>query len=188
VVCGGGSAGVTERLYAETAKKISDGMITSAKDLAREFIGRVPSDRDFEASFATQTVRRGWLARYYLIALEKAANDETQPELVPNADREQLNLEHVLPRKAEPADWPHFGDDELSDMKLMLGNQVLLRAADNTSLGNGPFKSKREVLANSKLKLTREVGDSEDWTPEDIRCRQARLAVLAVKTWRRSIE
>lgn len=186
-VVGGGSAGVTERLYAETAREVSVGTLTTAAGIARRFAQRVPTDRDFRTVFATHTVRRGWLARYYLVALEKAENGEAQPELVPNTDRSQVNLEHVLPKNATPADWPAFTADELNDMKLMLGNMVLLRAADNTRLGNGGFESKRSVLADSQLSLTREVGLEPDWTPDAIRARQERLADLAVTTWRRGV-
>ena len=84
--------GVTERLYAETAREVSEGAVATAAEIADRFSQRVPTDRDFRALFATHTVRRGWLARYYLIALEKAANGEAQPELVPNTDQTQVNL------------------------------------------------------------------------------------------------
>lgn len=186
-VTGGGSAGVTERLYAEAAREISDGRLTSASAVANKFADRVPTDRDFKSVFATSTVRRGWLARYYLVALEKTAAGEEQPELVPNTDRTEVNLEHVLPRNADPGDWPTFSRDELADMKLMMGNQVLLRQKDNTSLGNGDFASKRPILLQSKLLLTKEVGQREAWTPDAIKERQTRLADLAVRTWRRGI-
>lgn len=186
-VVGGGSAGVTERLYAETAREVSEGRVTTAAQIADRFTQRVPTDRDFRSVFATHTVRRGWLARYYLIALEKSVNGEGQPELVPNADKNQVNLEHVLPKNADAGDWPSFTPDELNDMKLMLGNMVLLRAADNTGLGNGSFEAKRPTLSASKLALTKEVGMESDWTPEAIRARQERLAELAVTTWRRGV-
>ena len=186
-VVGGGSAGVTERLYAETAREVSEGVVSSAIEIAARFSDRVPTDRDFRTVFATQTVRRGWLARYYLVALEKTVSGEAQPELVPNTDKAQVNLEHVLPKNAIATDWPAFSPDELNDMKLMLGNMVLLREADNNSLGNGGFQSKRAALAASELKLTKEVGVEPDWTPERIRARQDRLAGLAVATWRRGV-
>ncbi|MGY1914435.1 DUF262 domain-containing protein [Blastococcus sp. SYSU DS0973] len=187
-VVGGGSAGVTERLYAESAREVSTGSLATAQAIAEKFSTKVPTDRDFKTVFATHTVRRGWLARYYLIALEKTASGESQPEFVPNADSSEVNLEHVLPRNAVPTDWPAFTPDELSDMKLLMGNQVLLRVSDNTSLGNGPFSEKRRVLAGSSLALTREVGELDDWTPQAVWDRQERLAELAVKTWRRTTE
>jgi len=185
-VVGGGSAGVTERLYAESARDVTNGTISTAAEIAARFLERVPTDRDFEAVFATHTVRRGWLARYYLVALERTAQGEEQPELVPNVDRDQVNLEHVLARNAIRAEWPLFDDDEFSEMKLMMGNQVLLRKTPNDELGNGPFSSKRAVLAESNLALTRQVGELDDWTPEALRTRQLELAKLAVATWKRT--
>lgn len=186
-VVGGGSAGVTERLYAEAAREITEGALADASAVADKFADSVPTDRSFETIFATHTVRRGWLARYYLLALERTELGEAQPELVPNADRTEVNLEHVLPRNPDAADWPTFSADELVDMKLLIGNQVLLRADDNTSLGNGPFSAKRAVLAASKLHLTKEVGELADWTPEAIRTRGERLGQLAVQTWPRHV-
>ncbi len=187
-VVGGGGAGVTERLYAESAREVSQGSISTAYQIAEKIADRVPTDGDFRAVFSTHTVRRGWLARYYLIALEKTAQEETQPELVPNTDSSEVNLEHVLPRNPTASDWPAFSREELSDMKLMMGNQVLLRAEDNSELGNGDFASKRDVLRSSQLMLTREVGECSDWTPTQIKRRQERLAELAVRTWRRDVE
>jgi len=186
-VVGGGSAGVTERLYAEAAQGLSDGTLADSQAVTEKFADFVPRDGAFTASFATHTVRRGWLARYYLVALEKTRNGEAEPELVPNTDRSQVNLEHVLPRNPDTNDWPAFTADELNDMKLLIGNQVLLRAADNTELGNGPFSEKKAVLTASKLELTKEVGACDDWTPATIRERGERLGADAVATWPRSL-
>ena len=71
-------------------------------------------------------------------------------------------------------------------MRLMLGNQVLLRKSHNRQIGNRPFSVKKRVLAASDLVLTQEVGNEVDWTPAAIRERQARMAELAVSVWRRT--
>jgi hypothetical protein len=186
-VVGGGSAGVTERLYAEAGQGLSDGTLADSRAVTEKFLDSVPTDGAFAASFSTHTVRRGWLARYYLVALEKTRNGEAEPELVPNTDQSQVNLEHVLPKSPDADDWPVFSADELNDMKLLIGNQVLLRASDNTELGNGTFIKKKVVLAASQLKLTQEVGVCDDWTADTIRERGERLGAAAVKTWPRSL-
>lgn len=185
-VSGGGSAGVTERLYAEAAKGVSDGTLVTAAAVADRFIKNVPADGTFSQAFATSTVRRGWLARYYLLALERTNSGEEEPELVPNSDTDAVNLEHVLPRNPEASDWPAFTEDEIGDMKLLIGNQVLLRKSDNTAIGNGPFATKQAVLAASKLELTNQVGKLHDWTPKTITDRGAALGALAVKAWPRT--
>jgi hypothetical protein len=185
-VVGGGSAGVTERLYALAAKKVTDGDLTDAASIATFFSDSVPSDGRFERAFQDLTVRRGWLARYYLYALELAANGDAEPELVPNQNVDQVNLEHILPRNPKASDWPSFNMEELQSMRLLLGNQALLRKSHNAQIGNRPFASKKPILAASDLVLTSGIGALEDWTPAKIRARQERMAELAVTVWARA--
>lgn len=145
-VVGGGSAGVTERLYAETAKKVTDGTVTTTSQIADLFVEKVPSDTDFERSFALVSVRRGWLARYYLHALEKRYRRDTHsPELTPTQDWEEANLEHVLPKSFDPVLWPQFTAEQHDAWYLSLGNQVLLAKSENEALGNAGFSSKKIV-------------------------------------------
>jgi hypothetical protein len=185
-VSGGGSAGVTERLYAEAAKKVTDGDITTASQLADLFKARVPSDVDFERAFSVMTVRRGWLARYYLHELEREARRELgASELVPSVDWEVANLEHVLPKSYDPELWPDFSKEEHEAWVLGLGNQVILTVEENTRLGNASFEEKAPVLAQSDLVLTTEVGDAQGgkWNVDAVKQRQERLAALAVRAW-----
>jgi hypothetical protein len=183
-VAGGGSAGVTERLYAETGKKVTDGTITSTAEIVEEFRDKVPSDTDFERAFSVVTVRRGWLARYYLHALEKERRRGTSSgELTPSQDWEEANLEHVLPKSYVEANWPQFTRESHAAWYLSLGNQAILAKDENEDIGNESFAVKAPVLAGSSLELTSEIGLSPTWTAEDIQERQARLAALAVKAW-----
>jgi len=185
-VVGGGSAGVTERLYADAAKQVSEGTLTTAAQIAATFDSNVPLDREFKRAFEDLTVRRGWLARYYLSALELAEEGQSEPELVPNQNVDQVNLEHVLPRSPEAAEWPAFNPEELQNMRLLLGNQALLKKSHNTQIGNEPFSTKQPILAASDLKLTAEIGAKSDWTPATIRERQTKMAEMAVTVWPRN--
>lgn len=123
--------------------------------------------------------------RAYSWELERATTSESEPELVPNENVDQVNLEHVLPRNAEPSEWAAFDADELQNMKLMMGNQALLRKGHNTLIGNEPFEVKKPILAASTLRLTKEVGEEADWTPATIQDRQNRMAAHAVRVWKR---
>lgn len=107
--------------------------------------------------------------------------------MVPNTDRDQVNLEHVVGQKANSADWPTFSVSEFEDMKYRLGNLVLLRKSVNNQLGNGDFGSKKDALAASILTLTKAVGELDDWTPAAITKRQDDLAELAVRVWPRRV-
>lgn len=185
-VVGGGGAGVTERLYASAAKKVTEGELATAASIADYFSESVPSDGRFERGFQDLTVRRGWLARYYLSALELAATGGAEPELVPNQNVDQVNLEHVLPRNPSSADWPAFSPEELQTMRLLMGNQALLRKSHNTQIGNEAFSVKRPIFQASGLTLTKEISAYDEWTPAAIIERQARMAALAVGIWARS--
>jgi len=94
----GSSAGTLERAYSERAKDITKGIITTGKGLIAELRPLIPTDADFEAAFATARVTKSDIARYYLRAIERQMAGENEPELVPNDNAEQVNLEHVLPR------------------------------------------------------------------------------------------
>ena len=104
-MAGGGSTGTTERLYAESAKKVTEGSPPAATGCSQRVRNRGSGDLAFQQAFAVANVRRSWLARYYLRALERAKRNEAQPELVPNQDVDEVNLEHVLPRNPNAQDW-----------------------------------------------------------------------------------
>lgn len=185
LVVGGGSAGTVERLYATAAQRVTDGGVTSVSQVRELFLSKVPVDAAFKDSFGIMAVKKPWQARYYLTVLENASKGDCQPELVPNEDVEKVNLEHVLPKNPSPEWLVCFTPDEAQAMTLMLGNQVLLRERSNRAVGNAAFATKKAVLADSRLALTKEVGLSDDWTPDRIRERQGRLAELAVNVWKR---
>ncbi|HEX4962664.1 MAG TPA: DUF262 domain-containing protein [Thermoanaerobaculia bacterium] len=182
LVHGGLGGGVLEDNYCERAKSIHAGSITSAKQLASAMTGVVPTDKAFESAFATASVAQAYLARYYLRALEKQAQGQAQPELVPNANEEEINLEHVLPLKPE-GNWPEFDEDTARAVQRRIGNLVLLKQKLNASLKSAPFNKKRVALASSQYALTKEVGKISKWGAAAIATRQQRLAKLAVSAW-----
>ncbi len=184
-VSGGGSAGVVEGLYARTAREVTDGMLATAASIAARF-GSVPDDGTFQRAFAIAQVWRPALGRYYLRVLERDAMNDDEPELVPNEDVEDVNLEHVLPKGAEEADWPTFTREERSAYVFRLGNQALLKKSENRRIGNQPFAAKKRAFENSSLATTQEVGALDAWTPAAVDDRQARMAQRAVAIWRRT--
>jgi hypothetical protein len=186
IVVGGGSAGTTERLYAETAQAVTERTINDASGVATRFEAFVPNDLAFETAFTTFDVSRSWLARYLLTALEGQQIADPEPELVPNENVDQVNLEHVLPKNPDPSWAASFSSDQAQAMVLRLGNQALLRKTHNRRIGNQSFAVKQPILAASDLELTREIGRGTEWTPADIESRQRRMAALAVAAWRRS--
>lgn len=186
LVVGGIGSGATETVYVNAAVRIREGKISAVAELFEALKDIIPSDERFRSSFAAFAPPTNKIARYYLIALESGERGEEEPELVPNENEEEVNLEHVLPRRPKDGEWDAFDDVEITEWSPRLGNVVLLRKTQNARLGNKGFEKKREVLKSSDLVLTKMVGALDEWTPQAIEERQARLADLALKVWPRS--
>jgi hypothetical protein len=186
VIVGGIGGGTYEKSYCDAAVKIRKGEVKSTADVFAELGKIIPSDEEFQAAFAVARVPKSNLARYYLLALENVKMGQKEPELVPNDNEDKVNLEHVLPKGAAEGDWgKSFTSEERKDWVYRLGNLALLQKGPNGRIGNKPFTAKKPILAASALSLTKDVGAKMDWTPTEIRVRQAELAKLAVLAWPR---
>lgn len=72
-----------------------------------------------------------------MIALEQFSKNEAEPEFVPNDNEEQVNLEHVLPKRAKQTDWgASFSADERKEYVHRIGNLALLQKGPNGRIGN----------------------------------------------------
>jgi hypothetical protein len=186
LIVGGIGGGTYEKAYCDAAVKIRSGALKSTDDVFGDLSKLVPTDEEFEAEFAVARVPKPNLARYYLIALENSAKGEKEPELVPNANEDQVNLEHILPKNATDTDWGKaFKLDERADWVFRVGNLSLLQKGPNGRIGNKAFSVKKPILGASSFVLTKEAGAAADWTPQAIQKRQERLAKLALGVWPR---
>ena len=179
LVVGGGGGGVMESNYGRIGREIRDGRLKSVAAIGNQAIF-IPRDDAFEARFATLSISKHSLARYYLARLEDAAVGNL--ELLPNPNTDELNLEHVLP-KSPQGKWPDITPDEHDAFARRLGNLALLKADKNVALGNAAFSEKKKVLKESKLSLTAMIGTEKEWGPPQIVSRQQTLANLALKAW-----
>jgi hypothetical protein len=178
----GGRGGLLDRNYAVRAQEVAKGKITTASKLAQAMADIVPNDALFRTAFAEQRVSQGFLARYYLRALEQKLKGETEPEFVPMDEENIINLEHILPENPE-GNWPDFDANTAAAFYRRLGNLALLQAKKNALIGNSNFAEKRRILKDSVFILTSEVRKLSMWRPRQINERQERLADLAVQTW-----
>lgn len=186
IIVGGIGGGTAEKSYCSAAVKIRSGEIKTSGEVLQEISTIVPRDEAFEASFATASVTKGSLARYYLLALERHKSGRGEPELVPNSNEDQVNLEHVLPKNASADAWgAEFDEDERREYLHRFGNLALLQKGPNGRIGNKGFYKKKPILNKSKFSLTSEIAQEASWTKSAIQARQARLAKLAVTTWPR---
>lgn len=180
LVVGGGGAGTLEKLYCELAQKISRGAATEL-DLLRADLRRIaPNDVEFEKAFATFSVSKSDIARYYLRSLEERVS-QTGAELLPNSNPRIVNLEHILPQRPS-ASW-NIDADEARALTKRLGNMVLMLSSDNVTAANSDFDTKRSFYAQSGISLTRQLAEYTLWDEDSISQRQRQLAGIAIKVW-----
>jgi len=186
VIVGGIGKGKYEVNYANAAIAINNDEASSVTQIFDKLENIIPSDTEFEIAFRTYRPPNRRLAHYILRALEMGAQNIIEPYVIPNPDREELTLEHIVPRNPNMAEWPTFLTDEIiTEYVPRLGNLALVPRTLNKSLGNRPFNSKRPVYLNAELKLTKDIANEQDWSPEVIERRQNELAKLALKVWPR---
>lgn len=181
IIAGTQGTGALEQLYGGAALQTSEGSLKSAADISRHMSKEVPKDEKFESDFSEAKVSKSALARYYLRALERQQQNEAAPYFIPN-DELIINLEHIMPEN--PSDeWSHVPAEIFESHVNRLGNQVLLKANENTIIGNRGYKFKKPFLKKADLKLTAQAGKYTDWGAKEIEDRQRKLAKLAVLTW-----
>ena len=181
LICGSGGSGTLETAYADRAKDVSGGKIKTAATLWDAMKGIVPDDITFKSKFATATVSKADLAKYYLRVLEqqsKSADDET----IVNPDQGKVNLEHVLPRNPTEG-WKHIPVEQTPALIKRLGNLTLLATRLNSKAANAAFDEKKKHFAKSAIAMTKDLCAVSGWTPQAIATRQDAMADLAVKAW-----
>ena len=182
MIAGSTRTGSVEEGIAGAAHEIYVRNITTAIGLKETLGNLTPTDGTFSSAFKTATVSNRKLARYYLRSMELSVKSEQEPWHIPNDDRSEINLEHVLPEKPEE-NWPQFSDDEVKLYYKRIGNLCLLRASDNSTTKSGSFATKRQIYDNSPYELTKQIATVMDWRASEITDRQKTLASIAVKTW-----
>jgi hypothetical protein len=182
LVTGGHGAGTLEEAYANAAQEISQETIKNTGQLIAKMARVVPNDATFKQAFEIVAVPRSFLARYYLRAIERQLAGEKHPELVPNPNEEDINLEHVLPQSPGAA-WAHIPADVHESHYQRLGNLALMQADKNNKLGNKGFADKIKVLSTSVYQTTKDISTKTVWNASEIEARQKQLAASALKVW-----
>ena len=59
----------------------------------------------------------------------------------------------------------------------------MLKALNNSIIGNSSFADKKAVFSGSTYELTKTVATYSEWGTKEINERQAKLAQIAVQTW-----
>lgn len=154
------------------------------------------SDQKLREAFELEEVGTwyGWSGlKYFLYEYEQhltGADAVRIPwETIERLDKEKT-IEHILPQTPTDPYWQsHFTPEEIERFTHDIGNLVL--TADNRSYSNKAFPEKKGTLtaigpcylSPNALASERELGHYEEWTPETILDRHARLLEWVVQRW-----
>lgn len=174
-----------EKVYSRAAinlfKSQSGNVIAVLNDLKVLYV----NDDDFKNYFAlkqfnTNNSSDKKLARYTLYRLE--AQEEGGHAY--DFETDSGTIEHILP-ESYPEEWQlKFTDDNFERNVYLLGNLTLLEGSKNhKEASDKGFVDKKQVYATSKYAITNKIEDL-DWTPQNIKARQAHLAKLATSVWK----
>lgn len=156
---------------------------------------RFPKDGELSNALLDYPLYQWWpqyRVRAVLEALERAlAHAKSEAVSLPKG----LTIEHILPVKWQEH-WPLPAEAqndpqakvEFSQrrdrIKHTLGNLTLVTSSLNPALSNSAWTAKKpELLKWSKLNLSRDLHDHEEWSEQEILARGAALAKSAIQIW-----
>ena len=181
LICGSGGSGTLESLFSTSAQRISSGEIASARQLLEANGAVLPSDRRFEEAFATASVSKNFLARFYLRAIASFMRGDREFRIDQHHDN--VNLEHILPQ--EPGDnWGHISEEDASNYYKRLGNLTIMDSNLNVAANNASFEEKKVIYQQSRIEMTCSLAENPEWSTRTIEVRQRMLAQTAVQVWR----
>lgn len=156
---------------------------------------RFPKDGELSNALLDYPLYQWWpqyRVRAVLKALERAlAHAKSEAVSLPTG----LTIEHILPVKWQEH-WPlpaEVQNDPQANVefsqrrdriKHTLGNLTLVTSSLNPALSNSAWAAKKpELLKWSKLNLSRDLHDHEEWSEQEILARGAALAKSAIQIW-----
>ena len=169
-----------EKFYSRLAIAIHEQQPIA--EIKKQLVSRLPSDEDFQQSFASKTLpisQSSKKAHYLLASIENHLNPNN-----PTALTSSYTIEHILPKSPKEDDYwrDQFGDLLEQDVSR-LGNLALLSAKANRDADTASFAAKKAIYSSSNLKLLHKLCEYEDWNPDNLRNYQAFMAQQAVKIW-----
>jgi uncharacterized protein with ParB-like and HNH nuclease domain len=136
-----------------------------------------PGDRDVRSAVLTRPLYGSSITFHVLAELNRSLGGD-QPGLPPW-------IEHVLPDNPHEEWFGFFTPEQHEEMKDLLGNLLPLSQEMNQTLGNGPYKQKRQVYCDdSGFKAARKFGEEyAEWTPQQLSARSEKLASWVLECW-----
>ncbi len=173
-----------ESEYSEMAIGIRDGSV-GFDELYDKIKKLEPSKDDFIKAFDNFETKTAELAKYILIRI----NDDMMSEngnLQEFEENEQVNLEHIIPKKPN-AEWKKFFENKNIDYTTLnhkIGNMTLLLGTWNSRLKNNFFTKKVEEYKESKLPLNEDLKRLTEFGITEVTKRQKMIGMRAEKLWK----
>ena len=146
----------------------------------------VPDDAAFKQAFAGYGAITTSRAKYLLARLERQHLTEigSQTDAMPDWSSKSVSVEHIFAKSMKRAAFDSEEDfEQFSLIRDQLQNLTLLERTLNAGLEDRSFKEKVETYERSAFALTRELGNTAEWTFAEASNRAEFLANLAVKAW-----
>lgn len=170
------SSGGISSMYSSFGRRLFEvdssnaaGVVIS--DLIDKLNERKPSVSEFVAAFeqisyTNNNTKQSALVRYIL---QRLASHE---KLAFSDDFSFLTIEHIYPQSKINSNWP-------SELVGSMGNLILLTSKDNVSIKDDGFDKKIVSLRKLTNSVPKDILDSDEWTPEQVQLRTAKLAEIA---------
>ncbi len=174
-----------EKVYSAAAINLYQSATPSINTVLNDLKPIYVSDDDFRKyfdlkDFDTDNSTDKKLARYTLYKIESQMDGGVSTD----AESDNGTIEHILPLSYPEVWQENFSQEQFEKNKFKLGNLTLLEASkNNKNAANKGFAEKKEVYSGSKFAMTKQI-DADEWTPEKIKHRQAKLGKLAAAAWR----
>jgi hypothetical protein len=181
LIVGGLGAGTTEASYSNAAQQIRRGSLSNTAEVLEAIRQVVPEDAEFSATFETTAVYRIKTGAYLLLAIERYMGGNERPAFPTPSERAEYLAEALLPRNADPADWPGWTIQEISAFSRRLGNFALIQAGQR--LSGRAWPDRRALLNASGLATNAKPADAERWRPALVVERQREFAERAPRIW-----
>lgn len=170
-----------ENIFCSAINTFSQRARRGVHDVLNYLNNRMPTDTEFERSFLQYQNKSANVCKRLLHQLE-ATVFPAEPII---DDKKAITLEHIMPKdiKAETG-WARR-DKYHGQYLWRLGNLTLLyEKLNNTNLG---FGYKKRQYKKSRVSLTRQLLDYDEWRKKEIIARQKELAAIAKKAWPREV-
>jgi len=174
LVCKNGSVSL-EATYAR-AGSVAGRQNCDAEEIRAILQEIWPSDHAFMNSLNESALIAPTEAKFLFAHIERriSGNDAAIP------DPESLVVEHILPKKPGP-NWPSRMRSQgfLEEHCHKIGNLSILSAPMKKGCESREFEYKKEIYQQSEYAVTRYLCALDNWTEQDIACRQIELSDIA---------